>query len=164
MKDMTICADAMAGLLQSLAKDVPKIYLKARVNGVAPGAVDTTRFKDECERYGPQWEYEECEATVGMAKPVPPEDVAKTCLFLASEKWSGSTHGQLLHVGKLIAEAMVVGCLLTIFEMAARWEVWSGSRENLGRYYIIAKTPRPAIYRTITLEIRDRHPCSFRYT
>ena len=130
MKDITICADAMAGLLQSLAKDVPKIYLKARVNGVAPGAVDTTRFKDECERYGPQWEYEECEATVGMAKPVPPEDVAKTCLFLASEKWSGSTHGQLLHVGKLIAEAMVVGCLLTIFEMAARWVLWCGSSER----------------------------------
>lgn len=56
------------GLLQSLAKDVPKIYLKARVNGVAPGAVDTSRFKEECERYGPQWVYEECEATVGMAK------------------------------------------------------------------------------------------------
>lgn len=51
------------GLLQSLAKDVPKIYLKARVNGIAPGAVDTSRFKEECERYGRQWAWEEYEAT-----------------------------------------------------------------------------------------------------
>lgn len=51
------------GLLQSLAKDAPKIYLKARVNAVAPGAVDTSRFKEECERYGRQWAWEEFEAT-----------------------------------------------------------------------------------------------------
>lgn len=86
------------GLLQSLAKDAPKIYLKARVNGVAPGAVNTSRFKEECERFGKQWEYEECEATVGLAKPVPVEHVARTFLFLASERWSGTTHSQLLHV------------------------------------------------------------------
>ncbi|PPJ54841.1 hypothetical protein CBER1_07858 [Cercospora berteroae] len=86
------------GLLQSLAKDAPRIYLKARVNGVAPGAVDTSRFREEIAKFGPQWEYEESEATVPMAKPVPTEDVARTFLFLASEKWSGTTHGQLLHV------------------------------------------------------------------
>lgn len=51
------------GLLQSLAKDVPKVYLKARVNAVAPGAVNTARFKEECERFGKQWAWEECEAT-----------------------------------------------------------------------------------------------------
>lgn len=86
------------GLLQSLAQDVSRIYIKGRVNGVAPGAVNTTRFQEECERYGMQWEYEECQATVPMAKPVALEDVARTILFLASERWSGSTHGQLLHV------------------------------------------------------------------
>jgi enoyl-[acyl-carrier-protein] reductase (NADH) len=36
--------------------------------------------------------------SVGLAKPVPPDDVARTFLFLASERFSGSTHGQLLHV------------------------------------------------------------------
>lgn len=51
------------GLLQSLAKDAPKVYLKARVNAVAPGAVDTARFKEECERFGRQWAWEEYEAT-----------------------------------------------------------------------------------------------------
>lgn len=86
------------GLLKSLAKDVPKIYRKARVNAVAPGAVVTSRFKEECERYGKEWKWEECEATVGMAKPVAVEDVARTFLFLASERFSGSTHGQVLHV------------------------------------------------------------------
>lgn len=57
------------GLLKSLAKDSPRIYRKARVNAVAPGAVETARFKEECERYGEEWRWEECEATVGMAKP-----------------------------------------------------------------------------------------------
>lgn len=51
------------GLLQSLAKDAPRVYARARVNAVAPGAVDTTRFRDEIERYGRQFQYEECEAT-----------------------------------------------------------------------------------------------------
>ncbi|KXT11499.1 hypothetical protein AC579_8520 [Pseudocercospora musae] len=86
------------GLLQSLAKDAPRVYRNARVNAVAPGAVDTTRFRDECQKFGKEWEWEECRATVPMAKSVPAEDVARTVVFLASEKWSGTTHGQVLHV------------------------------------------------------------------
>lgn len=86
------------GLLKSLAQDVPKIHRKARVNAVAPGAVDTARFRDECESYGKEWRWEECVATVGMAKPPAAEDVARTFVFLASERFSGSTHGQVLHV------------------------------------------------------------------
>ncbi|KAL5392246.1 hypothetical protein DPSP01_000762 [Paraphaeosphaeria sporulosa] len=91
-------AAVQVGLLKSLARDMPKVYLKGRVNAVAPGAVDTVRFREECERYPQEWVYAESEATVALAKPVPPEDVARTILFLASERWSGSTHGQLLHV------------------------------------------------------------------
>ena len=33
-----------------------------------------------------------------MAKPVSPEHVARTIVFLASEKYSGSVHGQLLPI------------------------------------------------------------------
>jgi NAD(P)-dependent dehydrogenase (short-subunit alcohol dehydrogenase family) len=50
------------GLLPSLAKDVPKVWLKARVNAVAPGVVDTERFGEECVRFGRQWQWEESEA------------------------------------------------------------------------------------------------------
>lgn len=33
-----------------------------------------------------------------LAKPIPPENVARTILFLASERYSGSVHGQLIPV------------------------------------------------------------------
>lgn len=51
------------GLLPSLAKDAPRIWPNARVNAVAPGAVDTDRFKEESKQFGRDWEYMECEAT-----------------------------------------------------------------------------------------------------
>lgn len=86
------------GLMLSLAKDAPRIYSRARVNAVAPGAVATARLKEEIERYGPVWKWEECEATVGLARPVPVEDVARSILFLASERFSASTHAQVLPV------------------------------------------------------------------
>ena len=35
---------------------------------------------------------------VPLAKPIPPEDVARTIVFLASDRYSGSIHGQLIHV------------------------------------------------------------------
>ncbi|KAK5737707.1 hypothetical protein LTR17_006570 [Elasticomyces elasticus] len=86
------------GLLQSLARDAPRIYEHARVNAIAPGAVDTDRFKQEAERFGPQWRYEECEATVPMGRAVGAEDVARTVLFLASERFAGGVSGQLVNV------------------------------------------------------------------
>ncbi|QIX01833.1 hypothetical protein AMS68_007350 [Peltaster fructicola] len=86
------------GLLPSLAKDAPRIWPSARVNAVAPGAVDTDRFKEEVKQFGNDWKYMECEATVPLAKPVPVEDVARTILFLASERYSGSIHGQLIPI------------------------------------------------------------------
>lgn len=33
-----------------------------------------------------------------LKKPVPPESVAKSVLFLASENWSGSITGQVLNI------------------------------------------------------------------
>lgn len=37
-------------------------------------------------------------SSVPLAKAIPPEDVARTILFLASERYSGSIHGQLVPV------------------------------------------------------------------
>lgn len=51
------------GLLPSLAQDAPRILRNARVNAIAPGAVDTERFKKEVEEYGEQWRWREYEAT-----------------------------------------------------------------------------------------------------
>ncbi len=45
------------GLLKSLAQDAPRIYSKARVNAVAPGAVDTERFKQEVRSLGQEWQW-----------------------------------------------------------------------------------------------------------
>ncbi|EME43291.1 hypothetical protein DOTSEDRAFT_132209 [Dothistroma septosporum NZE10] len=84
--------------LQSLARDVPMVFGKARVNAVAPGVVGTSRFREECERCGEQWRWAETEATVGTARPVPVEDVTRTFLVLASDHFSNRTHGQLQHV------------------------------------------------------------------
>ncbi|KAK3679735.1 hypothetical protein LTR78_000111 [Recurvomyces mirabilis] len=86
------------GLLLSLAKDAPRIWPSARVNAVAPGAVDTERFRDECRQFGENFRHEESEATVPLAKAVPVEDVARTILFLASERFSGSVTGQCIAV------------------------------------------------------------------
>ncbi|KAH8752970.1 NAD-P-binding protein [Diaporthe sp. PMI_573] len=86
------------GLLQSLRADAPRIFARARVNAVAPGPVDTARFREETK--GPdtnEW-WTECQATTALARPVPTEDVARSILFLASESWSGSVHGKCVDV------------------------------------------------------------------
>lgn len=51
------------GLLYSLAQDAPRLYRKARVNAVAPGAVNTEMFKEETQLNGREWYWKECEAT-----------------------------------------------------------------------------------------------------
>jgi len=51
------------GLLKSLAQDAPRLWADARVNAVAPGAVDTETFRQEVERFGENWRWRECEAT-----------------------------------------------------------------------------------------------------
>jgi NAD(P)-dependent dehydrogenase (short-subunit alcohol dehydrogenase family) len=90
------------GLLQSLRQDAPKVYPGARVNAIAPGPVNTPRFNTEC-RANPEQYYEDCVATTAMGGPVEMEHVARSILFLASQRFSGAVHGQILNVdnGKL---------------------------------------------------------------
>jgi NAD(P)-dependent dehydrogenase (short-subunit alcohol dehydrogenase family) len=90
------------GLLQSLRQDAPKIYPGARVNAIAPGPVNTARFEEECKANRGQF-YEDCVATTALARPVEVDDVARSMLFLASDRYSRSVHGQVLNVdsGKL---------------------------------------------------------------
>lgn len=84
-------------LMLSLAPDAARICPRARVNAICPGAVDTPCFQAECERdRSARWT--DAEATVSSRKPVGAEHVAKLCLTLASESWSGSTNGQTLRV------------------------------------------------------------------
>ena len=42
-------AGVQYGLLRSLMASVPRVIDGARVNAVAPGAVDTIKFKEECD-------------------------------------------------------------------------------------------------------------------
>ncbi|OCK84429.1 NAD-P-binding protein [Lepidopterella palustris CBS 459.81] len=96
------------GLLASLRADVARVWPGARVNAIAPGPVDTERFKQECKE-NPEQYWMDCQATVelkpilnpfitALGKPVPPEAVAKTILFLASENFSGNVTGQVINV------------------------------------------------------------------
>ncbi|KAF2721083.1 NAD-P-binding protein [Polychaeton citri CBS 116435] len=86
------------GLMYSLAEDAPRIYPGARVNAVAPGAVDTPRYRDEQQRYGEDFHWKECEATVPLKRAVSMEDVARAIVVLASERWSGSINRQLVAI------------------------------------------------------------------
>jgi len=67
------------------------------VNAVSPGPVDTEQFRKECEENADQY-WLDSQATTALKRPVPPEAVAKSILFLASESWSGSISGQVLNV------------------------------------------------------------------
>jgi NAD(P)-dependent dehydrogenase (short-subunit alcohol dehydrogenase family) len=53
------------GLLMSLRAEVPRVWRGARVNIVAPGPVETERWKEECEARAGQW-WEEAQATVSF--------------------------------------------------------------------------------------------------
>lgn len=56
-------AAVQVGLLQSLALDAPRIFPRARVNAIAPGPVDTPRYREEMATYGREWHWKEAEAT-----------------------------------------------------------------------------------------------------
>lgn len=87
------------GLMLSLAPDAARVHPRARVNAIAPGAVDTPQFKRECAEGSPtSVRWVESQATVALRSPIQMEDVARQCLVLASERWSASTTGQVLRV------------------------------------------------------------------
>lgn len=68
-----------------------------RVNAIAPGPVDTPRFRGECKE-NPEQYWLDAQATTAMGRPVSIEAVAKSILYLASENLSGHVHGQVLSV------------------------------------------------------------------
>ena len=64
--------------------------------------MNTPRFREECLQ-DPQQYYAECVATTALGRPVDTEHVARSIVYLASDRFSGATHGQILNVdcGKL---------------------------------------------------------------
>lgn len=88
------------GLMLSLAPEARKVTSPpslARVNAIAPGAVDTPQFRKECATDS-TLVWQESQATVASREAVKTEHVARTCLMLASDRWSGSINGQVIRV------------------------------------------------------------------
>jgi NAD(P)-dependent dehydrogenase (short-subunit alcohol dehydrogenase family) len=85
------------GFVKSLAKDAVGIHPTCRVNAIAPGAVNTPQFQKECQD-DPAVLYKDAIATVAMRRPVDIDVVARTCLFLASDSFSGNITGQVVPV------------------------------------------------------------------
>jgi NAD(P)-dependent dehydrogenase (short-subunit alcohol dehydrogenase family) len=85
------------GLVKSLARDAVGIHPRCRVNAIAPGPVATKQFSKECED-DPITLWREAQATVALKQAVPLEAVARACLFLASDNFSGNITGQILPV------------------------------------------------------------------
>lgn len=82
--------------------------MEYRANVIAPGPVDTPQFRIECKT-SPSQLWHDAEATTALGRPVPMVEVARSILYLASDNFSGSVHGQILHVdcgkqGKLMYE------------------------------------------------------------
>lgn len=99
--EYSTCKSAIQyGLMLSLApeaRDLTGPENLARVNTIGPGAVNTPQFDMWCaESSTAMWV--DSEATVAYRRPVEMEDVARTCLMLASDRWSASINGQVVRV------------------------------------------------------------------
>jgi NAD(P)-dependent dehydrogenase (short-subunit alcohol dehydrogenase family) len=98
--DYSASKAGLQGLLLSLAPDVSHLGASTgRVNNVAPGAVRTPAFEREC-REDSNAKWVESQATVALSKQggIPIDQIAYTCLYLASDRWSGSITGQTIRV------------------------------------------------------------------
>lgn len=84
------------GLLRTLKNELARAYPRARANAVAPGWVQTPMIGPRLD--DPAELYREAQATVALRKVARPEDVARTIVWLASERWSGHVSGQCLSV------------------------------------------------------------------
>lgn len=81
---------AVLGFTKSLSKELASLNI--RVNGVAPGFIDTDMTRGMDEKF-----YEKNLASIAMGRLGKPEDVAKTILFLASDL-SEYVTGQIIGV------------------------------------------------------------------
>lgn len=81
---------AVIGFTKSLSKELSGFNI--RVNGVAPGFIDTDMTKNMDQKF-----YEKNMESIGMGRMGQPEDVAKVILFLASDLSSYVT-GQIIGV------------------------------------------------------------------
>lgn len=101
----TVWSDAVAGqrCCQSSSQSEGECSGYARIGGrptlfrdfcllsTAPGPVDTPHFAKESAADA-HTKYREAEAAVALRNPVSNEAVARTCLFLASERWEWRYH------------------------------------------------------------------------
>lgn len=84
------------GLVKTLKNEITHIDPKARINAVAPGWVQTPMIGDRLA--DPMELYKESQATVALRKVAQPTDIARSVVYLSSQKWSGHISGQCLSV------------------------------------------------------------------